>query len=82
MEQAPLGSDYQNGNMVPFGNNSQFFDPQPAVAARPALPIAFTLAKPLRIGSGTGRLPPRLRRAESGWRRPARVFRGANGVAN
>jgi hypothetical protein len=45
--------------MVPFGNNSQFFRPQPAIAARRALPIVVTVAKPLRIGSGTGRLPPR-----------------------
>jgi hypothetical protein len=60
--------------MVPFGNNSQFFRLQPAIAARRALPIAATVAKPLRIGSGTGRLPPRFCAGQSGVGRGQRAF--------
>jgi hypothetical protein len=51
-------------NLVPFGNNSQLFCWQPGVPGCHALPIAFTVAKPLRIGSGTGHLPPIFR---AGW---------------
>ena len=61
--------------MVPFGNNSHFSCRQPAVPGRHALPITFTVAKPLRIGSGTGHLPPDiLCRVVAGRDRPARVF--------
>jgi hypothetical protein len=62
--------------VVPFGNNSEFFDLQPAVAARRALPIAFTVAKPLRIGSGTGRLPPRFCAGQGRVGRGQRAFFG------
>ena len=62
--------------MVPFGNNAQFFCLQPAVAARRALPIAFTVAKPLRIGSGTGYLPPCFCAGQSGVGRGQRAFFG------
>jgi hypothetical protein len=62
--------------MVPFGNNSRFFCLQPAVAARCVLPIAFTVANPLRIGNGTGYLSPRFCAGQSEVARGQRAFFG------
>jgi hypothetical protein len=62
--------------MVPFGNNSQFFCLQLAVAARRALPIAFAVAKPLRIGRGTRYSPSRSCAGHSGAARGQRAFFG------
>jgi hypothetical protein len=71
-----LSGTVRAANMVPFGNNSQFFCLQPSVAARRALPIAFAVAKPLRIGRGTCYSPSRFCAGQSGVARGQRAIFG------